>query len=162
MFFTNYEITTLKEHPHFPRRLVLNFLLVIVTAFSLYQMYAIGFPSEGRKEPPHFAVGQSIVAEKSVVQVNVLNGCGVSGVGQRMTSVLRSVGYDVVEMGNYKTFDVKESMVIDRSGNSDVANKIAAQLGISDKNVLQQISSEYFVTASVVIGRDYKSLHAWK
>ena len=79
-----------------------------------------------------------------------------------MTSVLRSEGYDVVEMGNYKTFDVRESMVIDRSGRSDVANKIASQLGISEKNVLQQISSEYFVTASVVIGRDYKSLRALK
>ncbi len=153
---------TLKEHPHSPRRLVLNILLIIVAAFSLYQVYAIGFPSQGKDERPHPADGQPAVAEKSVIQVNVLNGCGVSGVGQRMTSVLRSAGYDVVEMGNYKTFDVKESMVIDRSGNSDVANAIAARLGISEKNVLQQISSEYFVTASVVIGRDYKTLRALK
>ena len=152
---------TSQEHPRSPRRLVLTLLLIIVAAFSLYQVYAIGFPAQGDVRQ-HNTDGQPAAGEKSVIQVNVLNGCGVSGVGQRMTSVLRSEGYDVVEMGNYKTFDVKESMVIDRSGNSGVANAIAARLGISEKNVLQQISSEYFVTASVVIGRDYKTLRALK
>lgn len=153
---------TLTEHPHSPRRVVLNILLIIVAAFSLYQVYAIGFPAQGKDERLHQSEGKPAIAEKSVIQVNVLNGCGVSGVGQRITSVLRSEGYDVVEMGNYKTFDVKESMVIDRSGNSEVASAIAGRLGISEKNVLQQISSEYFVTASVVIGRDYKSLRSLK
>ena len=153
---------TLRQHPQSPRRLVLNILLIIVTAFSLYQVYAIGFPAEGKDERSHQSEGKPAIAEKSVIQVNVLNGCGVSGVGQRMTSVLRSEGYDVVEMGNYKTFDVKESMVIDRSGNSEVASAIASRLGISEKNVLQQISSEYFVTASVVIGKDFKNLLALK
>jgi hypothetical protein len=92
----------------------------------------------------------------------VLNGCGASGIGQKMTSLLRASGYDVVEMGNYKTFDVKQTLVIDRSGNIDVARKLASDLGIDPKNVVQEISPEYFVTASVILGKDFKALHGWK
>ena len=90
-----------------------------------------------------------------------MNGCGVSGTGQKMTSFLRAAGYDVVDMGNYKTFDVKQSLVIDRSGNAEIAKKIASDLGIDPAHVVQQISPEYFVTASVVLGKDFKNLRAW-
>ncbi len=144
------------------RKLILNILLAAVTAFFLYQFYALSFPPNGKMENPRGGDTRVAILEKEVIQVNVLNGCGVGGVGQRMTSYLRSAGYDVVEMGNYKTFDVKQSIVIDRSGNGEVPKKIAADLGIDPKNVVQQLSSEYFVTASVVIGKDFKNLRAWK
>lgn len=144
------------------RKLILNILLVAVTAFFLYQVYALSFPPSVKMDLPQSGHAQAVILEKDVVQVNVLNGCGVGGVGQRMTGYLRSVGYDVVEMGNYKTFDVKQSIVIDRSGNGEVSKKIAADLGIDPKNVVQQLSSEYFVTASIVIGKDFKNLRAWK
>ena len=124
-------------------------------------MYAISFPSNGAHERNRAAGQEATVGEKNIVQIDVLNGCGVSGTGQRMTSFLRAAGYDVVDMGNYKTFDVKQSLVIDRSGNAEVAKKIAADLGIDPKNVVQQISPEYFVTASVVLGKDFKNLRAW-
>jgi hypothetical protein len=79
-----------------------------------------------------------------------------------MTSLLRASGYDVVDIGNYKTFDVRQSLVVDRNGNIDVARKLASDLGIDPKNVIQEISPEYFVTASVIIGKDYKSLRGWR
>lgn len=144
------------------RKIVLNILLTAVTAFFLYQVYALSFPPSGKIDTPGSRDPHAAIPQRDVIQVNVLNGCGVGGVGQRMTGYLRSAGYDVVEMGNYKTFDVKQSIVIDRSGNGEVSKKIAADLGIDPKNVVQQLSSEYFVTASVVIGKDFKSLRAWK
>ncbi len=150
-----------KENSSPPRKLILNILLAAVTAFFLYQVYALSFPPK-EMDIPRSGDTRAAILEKNVIQVNVLNGCGVGGVGQRMTSYLRSTGYDVVEMGNYKTFDVRQSIVIDRSGNGEVSRKIAADLGIDPKNVVQQLSSEYFVTASVVIGKDFKNLRAWK
>ena len=151
-----------KAIPSSSRKTVLNILLVVIAVFTLYQVYALTFPAAEKGADRRVGDSPERIAEKSVVQVNVLNGCGTGGVGQRMTAFLRSSGYDVVEMGNYKTFDVRQSLVIDRSGNADVAKKIAADLGIEARNVVQQISSEYFVTASVVIGRDFKNLRAWK
>ncbi len=96
------------------------------------------------------------------MQINVLNGCGVSGVGSTMTKFCRQAGYDVVEMGNYKTFDVEHSIVIDRNGKTQEAVRLAAALGIPAANVVQQFSNDQMVAASVVIGKDYQSLTPWK
>ena len=153
---------TEKETPRSPRKAILNLLLAAVLAFILYQVYAISFPSNGSGQHNRPAIQDASASSKSIVQLDVLNGCGVSGTGQKMTSFLRAAGYDVVDMGNYKTFDVKRSLVIDRSGNAEIAKKIASDLGIDPANVIQQISPEYFVTASVVLGKDFKALRAWK
>jgi len=74
------------------------------------------------------------------------------------TNYLRARGYDVVEVRNYRTFDVKESFVIDRTGELDNAEKIAYALGIRKENIVQQLNPEYYIDVSVVIGRDHASL----
>ncbi len=152
---------TEKETSRPSKKLILNLLLTAVAAFILYQAYAIGFSSNGSGDRTKPTLADASVSPKSVIQIDVLNGCGVSGTGQKMTSFLRAAGYDVVDMGNYKTFDVKQSLVIDRSGNAEIAKKIASDLGIDPAHVIQQISPEYFVTASVVLGKDFKNLRAW-
>jgi len=152
---------TEKESSRSSKKLILNLLLAAVAAFILYQVYAISFPSNGPADHDRLSVPGAAASAKSVIQIDVLNGCGVSGTGQKMTSFLRAAGYDVVDMGNYKTFDVKQSLVIDRSGNAEIAKRIASDLGIDPANVVQQISPEYFVTASVVLGKDFKNLRAW-
>jgi LytR cell envelope-related transcriptional attenuator len=143
------------------RSIFLNSLIAALSIFILYLIYALSFAPSHQSVAPN-TTQADYVPNSKIVQVDVLNGCGTPGVGEHATEFLRATGYDVVEMGNYKAFDVKESMVIDRSGNLDVAEKIAKDFGINQKNVVQQISPDYFVTASVIIGKDYKSLAAWK
>ena len=93
-----------------------------------------------------------------ILQVEVLNGCGVSGIADKMTDYLRKNNFDVVQVGNYTSFDMDKSLVIDRTGNKVNAEKIAAALGINKKNIVQQINSDYFLDCSVVIGKDYFQL----
>jgi hypothetical protein len=88
----------------------------------------------------------------------VLNGCGVSGVAQKFTDFLRKRNYDVVQSSNYKTFDVQESIVIDRLGDLQAARRVAYALGVDEKNVVQLINTDYYLNVSVVIGHDYKKL----
>jgi len=88
----------------------------------------------------------------------VLNGCGVSGAASAITAFLRSRGYDVVEMRNYKTFDVPESLVIDRTGSRADAERVAAALGVKRENIVVQISPDYYVDVSLVVGKDYRTL----
>jgi hypothetical protein len=71
---------------------------------------------------------------------------------------LRTNGFDVVEMKNYKVSNIPHSIVVDRVGNLAAARRVAAALGISDKNVVQQLNPDYFVDVSVIIGADYSSL----
>ncbi|MDG5768167.1 LytR C-terminal domain-containing protein [Balneolales bacterium ANBcel1] len=107
-----------------------------------------------------------IIAERSetgtllseVIQIEVVNGCGVPGLATRFTSILRQNGFDVVQSGNFDTFDIRESLVIDRNGNMENARRVARALGIPDDRILREISSDFYLDATVVIGADYESL----
>lgn len=95
-----------------------------------------------------------------IIQLEVLNGCGVSGLATKFTDFLRTNGFDVIESGNFHNYDVQESFVIDRTGNKQHAHQLAKALGINQSNVIQQISPNYYLDATLVLGADYKSLKA--
>lgn len=97
-------------------------------------------------------------ASGGIIQVAVRNGCGVEGVAGKTTRFLRRQGFDVVEVGNYRSFDQKHSVVIDRVGNEAAARKVAEALGIPLKRVSQEVRLDYYLDASIIIGHDYSSL----
>lgn len=145
--------------PQSKKNILLTIAIVALVIFNGMQLYGIFTDSPVK----------SITKEKrdddttrTVIQINILNGCGTAGVGNTMTKFCRQAGYDVVEMGNYKSFDVIESMVIDRIGKTDDAKRLAVLIGIKPKNVIQQFSNDHMVSATVVIGKDYKELIPWK
>jgi hypothetical protein len=102
------------------------------------------------------AENQGVPSE--IIQVEVLNGCGIEGTADRFTDFLRNQNFDVVKTDNYLRFDVEETLVIDRIGNLANALKTGEVLGIERKNILQQINEDYFLDVSVIIGRDYYKL----
>jgi hypothetical protein len=138
-----------------PRILALNViigglgLLVVVLAYAFIHRAFLQPPVDASREGG---------GSDGVIQVDVLNGCGSSGAASTFTAYLRARGFDVVEVGNYKSFDVKRSLVIDRAGNPANAEKVAYALGIGKTNIIRQINHDYFVDVSVVIGRDFPSL----
>ncbi len=144
------------------QNIILLLVIALLILFNGMQLY--GIFSDEPIIVPQKKQNKNSPADTSFVplQINVLNGCGINGVGTAMTTYCRSIGYDVVEMGNYKSFDVEHSLVIDRSGKNEEAVRLARQLGISPNNVVKQFSTEHLVTASVVIGKDYKELRPWK
>jgi hypothetical protein len=142
------------------KNILLNTLLVLL---SLVIIALVADLLISDKSPKAAKPQPELTAESSIApQIEILNGCGISGVGQKMTSALRGYGFDVVEMRNYKTFDVKESFIIDRSGDLGLARRLADHLGIRQKNIVQQINPDYFVASSIVIGKDFKTLRPWQ
>jgi hypothetical protein len=135
----------------------LNALIVVLIVIVGYLGYS--FARRQLFRPP-VETARSDAAPAEVIQIDVLNGCGISKAASGVTAYLRSRGYDVVEMRNYKTFDVGESLVIDRTGNLETARKVAYALGVREKNIVQQINHDYYVDVSVVIGKDYQRLRA--
>ena len=127
-------------------------LLVAVVAYLAYSLIVRLF----------IAPGVDVVREGSspgrIIQVDVLNGCGVPKAAGSMTAFLRSRGYDVVEIRNYHRFDVRESLVIERAGRMENAEKVARALGIAKTNIIQQLNPDYYVDVSVVVGLDYGTL----
>jgi len=97
-----------------------------------------------------------------IIQVEVRNGAGVDHLAERTTQYLRDEGFDVVDVGNYSSFDQEHSMVIDRIGNMDAAHTVAEALGIPSERVRQNIKPQYYLDASVIIGRDYDQLRPFQ
>jgi hypothetical protein len=108
-----------------------------------------------RDENPTGLVGE-------IIQVEVRNGCGVSGLAAEMTLFLREQGFDVVEVGDYKSFDLERSIVFDRTGDLEAAKKVAAVLTLPEAQIVQEIRPDLYLDASVVIGKDYKSLKPFR
>ncbi|MFI5251821.1 MAG: LytR C-terminal domain-containing protein [Bacteroidota bacterium] len=136
----------------------LIFLLLMVTGIFSYKYFI--HPDEPAAPVPVVPVKSEQQPKKPlrVVQLDVLNGCGAKGIGSKITTYLRGSGFDVVEMKNYKTFHVNQTMVVDRVGNLETAKQVARALGIDDKNIIQQINPDYYVDVSVIIGKDYTDL----
>lgn len=138
-----------------PRTLVLD--VVIGALVVLVTVLAWSFISRTFVRPP-------VEAERAGsgtpgnIQLDVLNGCGAPGAATTFTAFLRARGFDVVEIRNYKSFDLQESLVVDRTGDRVNAERVAFALGIKKENIVRQINQDYFVDVSVVIGGDYSSL----
>lgn len=103
--------------------------------------------------------GTDILLISEIIQIEVLNGCGVPGVATRFTNALRRNGFDVVSSGNYDTFDVRETMVIDRSGNLENARRVAITIGVDPSRIIQEISPAFYLDATIVIGSDFEKLN---
>lgn len=104
-------------------------------------------------------VDQSSNLIGEVIQIQVLNGCGISGIASSFTGKLRRSGFDVVESGNFETFNVQKTFVIDRSGNLENARRVANALGISDDQIIREVATGFYLDATVVIGFDYDQLN---
>ena len=141
----------LKNH----RTAFLNLLIVLLVLIVGFLSYSL--ISRHVLQPP-VDTERTGVSPGEIIQLEILNGCGAQGAATLMTLYLRARGYDVVEMRNYKTFDVRESLVIDRTGHLGNADKVAYALGIKKRNIVQQLNPDYYVDVSVVIGSDYSSL----
>jgi hypothetical protein len=103
-----------------------------------------GVPPETREPQPPTG---------SEIRVQVLNGCGVAGAGAGMASVLRQAGgLDVIEIANADQFDFESSLVLDRTGDSAPAQRVAKIL--NGARVLRQRRSDAQSDVTVIVGYD--------
>jgi hypothetical protein len=96
-----------------------------------------------------------------LVRVQVLNGCGVPGLATSFSERLRRASntrfeFDVVDQGNFATFDVDETLVLDRSNSMDAALEIASLYGLPRDRVMHQALNDNIldVEVSILLGND--------
>jgi hypothetical protein len=131
--------------------LVVGGILVVVLFYALVSRYV------APTGPPESQAGP-VAPAGDIIQVEVRNGIGVSGLAGEVTHYLRRQGFDVVEVGNLGSFDGPNSVVVDRVGNLEAAKRVAAALGIPEERVTQEIQPDLYLDASVIIGQDYRDL----
>jgi len=106
----------------------------------------------------HFAyqtaslVGLTGPSGETTVVVEVLNGCGQKGIGERASELLSDQGFDVMFVGNADDFKYDRTLIVDRTGDLSKANAIADVLGVG--LVISQLSTASYVEATLVVGND--------
>lgn len=117
----------------------------------------------GEKRVSTGEIKNSVIPPKEIsFQVEVLNGCGVPQIADHFTRFLREKKFDVVKTGNYENFNVAKTLVIDRHGNLKSCIELAEVLGLKRNRVIQETHSLYTVDATVILGKDFRTLSSWK
>lgn len=147
-----------KDSENNPTHLLLNAAISFLGVLLLILLFAIGtrmlYPriiAERDKADPALI--------SSIIQLEVLNGCGVPGIATRFTDRLREYGFDVVESGNFDHFNVEKSFVISRSGQMENAHRVARAIGISEQHIIMESSPDFYLDVTLVIGSDFESLN---
>lgn len=129
----------------------------IPLAVGIVVLVVLGVQLGSEGTGPVEEVAEPRLWEDGRVRVEVLNAGGISGRARDATFALREAGFDVVDFGNADGWDpanpVLESTVSDRVGRLDVAQAVAARLGIN--NVLSDPDPNLFVDVTVVVGREW-------
>jgi LytR cell envelope-related transcriptional attenuator len=135
--------------------IILFLVLVAYLGFSLINNSI----KSGKDEKEITDTTKSVTNQPNLsIQLDVQNGTNENGVATGITDYLRKNGIDVVEIGNYKSKDIERTLIIDRVGDKNKSKKVATVLGVSDKNIIQQLNNSLYLDVTVVIGKDYKEL----
>lgn len=132
----------------------IGFLSVLLALLILALLFRLAYP---RIESQRAVDDPVLISD--IIQLEVLNGCGVPGVAGRFTTALRRYGFDVVESGNFDNFEMEETILISRNGNMRNATRVARALGIPEERILIEVSPDFYLDATLVIGADFESLN---
>lgn len=142
------------EQEGFVLNAAIGFLSVLLTILIIALAVRFLYP---RVENQRITDDPILISD--IIQLEILNGCGERGIAARFTSTLRNFGFDVVETGNFDTFDLEESIVISRNGNMENAKRLAEAIGIPEDRILVESSPDFYLDATLVIGLDFESLN---
>lgn len=97
------------------------------------------------------------------IQLEILNGCGESGVAKQLTNLLKDKKYDIVNSGNYIekgniNWNVEETRIIDQLGTQENARVLADIMGVLYSNVESYENVSPIADLTIIIGKDYKTL----
>ncbi|KAA0207484.1 MAG: LytR C-terminal domain-containing protein [Ignavibacteriaceae bacterium] len=142
---------------------IVNISIILLLVLCVYLIYSL-FNKSPEVQPPPETISQIPDSNNQnqsgrKLQIDVRNASGVNGVASKFTDYLRQNGFDVVEMGNFETSDEDVTIILDRKGNNKkTLGKISSALGISEKNIVEEIDKSLYLDATVVIGKDFNEL----
>ena len=95
------------------------------------------------------------------IEVEILNGCGVSGLASKVSDLLRDNNIDVVRSENADNFNYTQTMLILRNENLEDLNYVAKSLGLKpneDPRVIHQPDESLSVDLTLILGKDFSSI----
>lgn len=93
--------------------------------------------------------------EAIVVRLEILNGTTVSGLARRTKELYENYGFDVVSFGNAESNDVEETVILNRSDDPGIADRVADIIGADIVRAEREEGIEYSVDATIILGKDF-------
>jgi hypothetical protein len=150
------KISAGKKKEYLSKNIVLNTSILILIFINTILAYSIfkAIPFSNTKSADTYLEDSTGVK----IQVEVLNGCGVSGIAEKLTDYLRTNNIDVVNLGNYRSFEIENSIIIGRNEKINNAEIVAAIVGLDNSSIIQQINPDYLLDVTFILGKDYRDL----
>jgi LytR cell envelope-related transcriptional attenuator len=148
------KISNDKKKEYLSKNLILNASILILVLINSILAYSVFNAIPFNDSDDNYLEDSTRVK----IQVEVLNGCGVSGVAEKLTDYLRTNNIDVVNLGNYRSFEIENSIIIGRNEKIQNAEIVAAIVGLDNQNIIQQINPDYLLDVTFVLGKDYRDL----
>ena len=148
------KISTDKKKEYLSKNFILNASILILVLINSILAYSVFNAIPFNDSDYNYLEDSTRVR----IQVEVLNGCGVSGVAEKLTDYLRINNIDVVNLGNYRSFEIENSIIIGRNEKIHNAEIVAAIVGLDDQNIIQQINPDYMLDVTFILGKDYRDL----
>ena len=97
------------------------------------------------------------------IKVQVLNGCGVSGIANEFAEFLQQKRYDVVDVDNALNWDYEKTVIINRERQDHrQIEKFRDLIGIDPELVYKIRNDEVESDITLIIGSDYESLKVYR
>jgi len=148
------KISNDKKKEYLSKNLILNASILILVLINSILAYSVFNAIPFNDNDDNYLEDSTRVR----IQVEVLNGCGVSGVAEKLTDYLRTNNIDVVNLGNYRSFEIENSIIIGRNEKIQNTEIVAAIVGLDKQNIIQQINPDYLLDVTFVLGKDYRDL----
>ena len=134
--------------------------LIILAVFALVVIYGISFAlriSNG--------VSKTVDVPLETIRVQILNGCGRTGAATAVARALPNLvkpplEVSVIEVYDFKAYDVKKCFLISRAEDISKSARLAADLGLPvDNIVFEPIENNYrSIDVTLVLGTDYDTV----
>lgn len=95
------------------------------------------------------------------IVVEVLNGCGTSGIAQQFTNYLRQEGFDVIYTGNADHQNYNATIMIEHTDQNKMAG-LNAVLLLEAGRLYTKIDSSVQADVTLIIGKDYAQLPVYR
>ena len=93
--------------------------------------------------------------DELTVAIEVMNGTSVGGLARRAANVFQSFGYDVVSVANADNSDYQKTVVLDRKGRLEVAQRVADLISCQRVYSRLEETGDMTVDVTIILGTDF-------
>jgi len=131
---------------------------ILYYLLSIFSIIILIFFIKKKFNTPNITSNKDFVYK---AEIEILNGCGESGIADLYSNYIRENNFDVISFSNADNFNYENTLIlIHNSFKENQALELAELLKISQNNI--QFNNDSVWDLSIIIGKDYNKLKSFK